>query len=215
MKATGNVSPSLSGKSREGGTPEGTATWRLETFLGRLAELSGGPATAALTLAFRLVLEAQRLGEPVAWITGRGSSFFPPDAADAGVDLDTLAVIRLPAMEQMARAADLLARSGGFGLVVLDLGRHVDLPLAAQTRLAGLARKHRTALLFLTEAGDRPSLGSLISLRGEASRAGKGGGGRKEEEEHRFRCEVRVLRDKRLGIGWRHREVCRGPHGLR
>ena len=40
------------------------AVWSLSAFTGRLGEISGGYASAALTLAFRLVLEAQRQGEP-------------------------------------------------------------------------------------------------------------------------------------------------------
>ena len=48
------------------------------------APISGGQAGASLTLVFRLVLEAQRQREPVAWIHGRSGTLFPPDAAEAG-----------------------------------------------------------------------------------------------------------------------------------
>ena len=196
-----------------GVAPDAPDEWGVQTFFGRLAELSGGPTTAALTLTFQLVAEAQKLGEPVAWIGDRSSSFFPPDAAAAGIDLDTLVVIWVPGRQMAPRAADLLLRSGGFGLMVLDLGRSSDVPMAMQTRLAGLARKHQSALLCLTEkSSDVPSLGSLVSLRVEAVRNNKA-------EENRFICEVRVLKDKRLGLGWRPGdlvwgEVCRAPDGL-
>lgn len=59
------------------------ARWELPALAGRLAELSAQGASAALTLAFSLVLDAQRRGEPAAWITPAGSSFYPPDAAAA------------------------------------------------------------------------------------------------------------------------------------
>lgn len=210
----------------EPGRVEG-AEWGVQPFFGRLVEVSSGPRTAALTLTLRLVVEAQRLGEPVAWITGRASSFFPPDARAAGVDLDALVVIwvhgafppRSPRGDGAPafHAADLLVRSGGFGLIVLDLGRKIDLPMAMQTRLAGLARKHQTAILCLTEkSSDERSLGSLVSLRVETEKI--------EKAEDRFRCAVRVLKNKlggggHSGGGWSPgdlvwEEACRAPDGL-
>jgi len=183
------------------------ASWSLDAFRGRLAEISGGPAGATLTLAFQIVHEAQRRREHVAWVTARESSFFPPDAAASGVDLDALVVVRLAKLDLAARAADLLVRSGGFGLVVLDLGPRPHVPITVQTRLAGLVKKHHAALVFLTEkTSDLPSLGALVSLRIEAARAEKTG--------DRFGCEAKVLKDKRRGTGWRHREACRAPDGL-
>ena len=59
-------------------TCAGPGTWQLSGFSGRLIEISGNRASASLTLAFRLVHEAQRQGEPVAWISRRDSVFFPP-----------------------------------------------------------------------------------------------------------------------------------------
>ncbi len=194
--------------SRELTAPELPAEWGLSTFAGRFVEVSADQAGAALTLAFRLVLEAQKEGEPVAWITGRVSTFFPPDAADTGVDLSALAVIWAPEVIAAARAAEHLLRSGSFGLVVLDLGAKAHLPLHAQSRLAGQARQHAAILLCLTEKErNRPSLGSLVSVRVHAARRARAG--------DRFRCETEILKDKRRGPGWDQMEVCRGPDGLR
>jgi len=182
--------------------------WSLASFAGRFAEISGDAAGSLLTLVFRLVLEAQRRGEPVAWIGRRTCPFFPPDVADAGVDLAALPVVWAPGPLEAARAADLLVRSGGFGLVVADLGTQSRLPLAAQTRLASLARRHAAALVFLTEKGaDRPSIGSLVSVRAHAARTGR--------DDGRYRCEARALKDKGRGPGWKYAEVCRAPDGLR
>jgi recombination protein RecA len=185
-------------------------SWDLRSLQGRLVELSSGPASASLSLTFRLVVEAQRLGEPVVWVGGSSSSFFPPDVARAGVDLAALAVIRVPRRPQgsgVFRAAELLVRSGGFGLVVIDVPPAVRVPLAIQSRLAGLTKRHHAALLLLTEKSeDSPSLGPLVSLRAATRRWSRPG--------EPFECEVRVLKDKRGGSRWRYRETRHGPPGL-
>lgn len=182
--------------------------WNLAGLAGRLTEISATGASAALTCAVGLVIEAQRAGEPVAWIARGRAAFFPPDLADSGVDLAALAVVRAPDLRAAARAADHLLRSGAFGLIVLDLGRDAVMPTPVQGRLVGLAQRHDTALVCLTDKpGDRPSLGSMVSLRAEALR--------EPAEGHRFRCKVKVLKDKRRGPHWTASEVVRGPAGLR
>lgn len=191
---------------QEKNTQEGG--WNLEQVTGRVVEISGSGATAPLTLAFGLVLQAQHRNEPVAWITRNDSLFYPPDVAEVGVDLDTLTIVRVPDGRAAARAADQLVRSGAFGLVVLDLGAKPDVPAPLQIRLAGLANKHQTALLCLTTKEDRtPSLGPLISLRVAARRERLADG--------QFSCGLTVLKDKRRGPTWRHMEICHGPAGLR
>lgn len=184
------------------------AAWTAAALGGCLAELSGTGAAPSLTLAFGLVRQVQRQEEPVAWITRTGSTFFPPDAAEGGIDLAALPVIRLDAVRQRLRAADQLARSGAFGLLVIDLGDRLDLPLAAQTRLAEQALAHGTLILCLTAKTERqPSLGSLVAVRGHARCIRHG--------PDRFACRVQALKDKRRGPGWTDQEWCRGPDGMR
>ncbi|MBK1723227.1 recombinase A [Thiocystis violacea] len=187
---------------------ETPAAWDLTAFSGRFSEISGTEATAALTLTVGLIGEAQRRGEPAAWITRRESSFYPPDVAATGIDLGALVVIWTADARDSAQAADLLLRSGAFGLLVMDLGSDHTLPLATQNRLAALAKKHDTALLCLTRKEEQqPSVSALISLRAQATRTG--------HHQARFRCEARILKDKRRGPGWTHTEVYHGPDGLR
>jgi recombination protein RecA len=146
--------------------------WRIEALAGRLVEISGSAPTATLTAAASLILEAQRQGELAAWVGARDSIFFPPDFAASGIDLNGLPfaasgidlnglpVIRAADEKRAWRATDALLRSGGFAVVVIDLGYRADLPLDVQTRLAGLARKHHTVLLCITRKGRQvPSLG--------------------------------------------------------
>jgi hypothetical protein len=272
-------------------------------------ELSGQGNAAVLTAAMRLVVDAQSRGETTAWVTTRESSFFPPDAAEAGVELGALAVVRIPDARLLGHAAERLVRCGAFGLVVVDLAgapgtgaigvqpatmrasattdpsapidpsapmgttapgapssaaaamrtpsrgvpsvpagvarrSDADVPLALLTRLLGLAERHDTVVLFLTEkAPAAPSLGSLVSLRVEARRermrrpaetaapgAVSAPGGVSASgavsapgavtavsaaSGDEFLCEIGSLRDRRRPSGWSEREVRRGPHGLR
>lgn len=195
------------------------ASWGLPQFSSRLSELSGVGAAARLSLAFALVRDAQQRREPVAWVGIAGSSFYPPDAATGGVDLAALPVITAPDAAAAARAATHLARSGAFGLLVIDLApapattsarfaRAVSVPPPLLTKLAGLAQQYGTAMVFLTASlPEQPSLGSLISLRCEAKRQDAGDG--------RFLCVAHALKDKRRGPGWSYAEVQLGPLGLR
>jgi len=194
--------------------------WGLEPLSGRLVEISGHRASANLTVAFGLVLEAQGKDEPVAWVTLVQSTFFPPDAADSGIDLSRLAVVRVSDGTAACRAVVELTRSGGFGLVVLDLGPSALVLTKAErlpkkrggisvpfiTKLVGLAQKTSTAVVVLTEkTRESSSLNSLISLRCEARRS----------PDKPCEVEIDVIKDKRRGPGRRYREVCRAPAGLR
>ena len=180
--------------------------WNLAAIAGRFIEISASASPASLTLAFGLVREAQNQREPVGWVTSMESFFYPPDAAHGGVDLAALVVIRVLHAVTIPTAGEKLLRSGGFGLVVLDLGT-ADIPMPLQSRLTGLAQRHHAALVCLTEKESKTfSLGSLVSLRAHAER--------QRSSDHRFACRLRVLKDKRRGPTWSHEELCRGPAGL-
>jgi recombination protein RecA len=193
--------------------PVEAPAWCLSEVAGRLTELVGGAGGAQLTLAFSLVADAEQRGEPVAWVGTQESAFYPPDVAESGIDLDALVVIRVKKRAEVARAADQLARSGAFGLLVVDLAGGVEVPPALESRLLGLAQKHATAIVFLSdeERGTRSRpLGSLVSLRAEVKRARAAPG--------KFLCTLEVMKDKRRtseGMTWSHVEERRGPAGLR
>ena len=185
---------------------EAPERWSLAAIRGRLIELSARGASGTLTAAVELVAEAQAQSEPVAWLTPGTGTFYPPDVADSGVDLEALVVVRAPDATSIARAAERLLRSGAFGLVVLELGDKVDLSMQIQGRLVTLAQTHDAAIVCLTEkAGDTSSLGSLVSLRAEALRV---------REHGEFAVTLRALKDKRRGPGWAHTIKRRGPAGL-
>jgi recombination protein RecA len=130
---------------------------------------------------------------------------------------------RLPSpVLALGRAAERLARSGGFGLVVLELGPCRALPAALQGLLSQHALRHGSIVLCLTDKPERsPSLGSLVSLRAVATRrrvapgeAGDGEAGNGEPGAG-FRCALRAVKDKRGGPGWEEELACHGPPGLR
>jgi recombination protein RecA len=178
---------------------------------GRLIEVAGAEDSAALTLTTSLILDAQQAGEQTAWILPADTPFFAPDVLDRGIDLDALVVVHIPTAAAGARAADKLIRSGSFGLVVLDAGSDPRVPPPLLARLASLAQRNHSALIFLTQHGLTPagasSLGSLISLRVRARR--------QRITVDQFRCWLEVLKDKRRGPTWGYEEVCRGAPGMR
>ena len=139
----------------------GASPWTLREIAGRFVEISSSAASASLTIVFALLREAQEQKELVGWVTSMEDFFYPPDAAQVGIDLTALAVIRLSRSENIPRAGEKLLRSGGFGVVVLDLGAG-DIPMPLQSRLTGLAHHHHTALICLT--GKEQAMLSIGSL---------------------------------------------------
>lgn len=141
---------------------------------GHILELSG-QRPGKLSAVVRLVRRAQTEGEPVAWVTQREAAcFYPPDFAEAGVDLSALVVVRLAesaGSHGVVRAAEVLLRSGAFGLVVIDFAGGVPRgELSWQARLSGLLRRHDARAVLLTgSTREEPSLGPLVSLRVEPS----------------------------------------------
>jgi len=145
---------------------------------GRLVELSTpstGPSARTST-AVTLLAHAQQQGETAVWLQPQGGPLYPPDLSEAGIDLDALVVIHVPASSGphgACKAAELLLRSGAFGMLVLDLTAGVPPGSgeAWQGRLLALARQHQAKVVLLT---DKPShaasLGPLVGLRIESTR---------------------------------------------
>ena len=205
------IDPKISGESyAHWGSPlaaktaSPVAAWSLEAVAGRFVEVAGG---AGLTVCARLVLEAQRAGGLAAWAGERGSSFFPSDFAAVGIDLGALAVVRVGESRDAWRVCDTLLRSGGFALVVLDVNAPITFPLAVQTRLTGLAKRHHAALVALTGTNRRDMpCGSLVSLRVDTEKRRAG--------HNCFACTASAVKDKRRVPGWAHVEMHRGTDGL-
>ncbi len=222
---------------REERAAEEAGDWGLPLLLGRLTEVSGIGATGILSCALGLVAEAQRDEARyglAAWVGTTGSSFFPPDAVRAGASPERLALLRLASASEQVRAAATLARSGAFGLIVLDLAESASAPFPSSflsssrplpagrgastprvpplTRLAGLARRYRSAVVALTEKPpSAPSLDPWVLGRYDAGHGEDG-------------ITLTVLKDKRSGEGplsrspfppgFRFSEECDVPAGM-
>lgn len=186
----------------------GPPSWRRSELAGRLVEISSEGSSVTLSLASRLVLEAQEDDEPVAWLLAGTDPFFAPDLEAAGVDLAALAVVRAGSVQAAGQAACRLLASGAFGLILLDLGVDPNVPMSLQARWVKLAQKHETAVVCLTgKRGGEVSLSSMVGLRCQSRRL--------RTDEGRFSCVVEALKDKRRGPGWQWTEARGGPPGLR
>lgn len=128
-----------------------------------LVEVGGRGRSALALLAARSLQQATSPGvTTTAWIDGSGS-FCP---ATAGLDLDTLTLVRLPAggspRSSALFAADVLLRCRAYALVVLDLAGSGG-SSGAWFRLGRLAERSRALLLLLHEH-PRPLAGSAAAL---------------------------------------------------
>ncbi len=156
---------------------------------GALAEICG-PASSGRTSLLLSILARLTARQEVCALVDAGDAFAPESAEQAGVDLKRVLWVRcrkevsafkfrvsrgsdrgdrvaFSALEQALKATDLLLQSGGFGLVVVDLG---DIPPAAARRvpLASWFRFRRaventpTALLVLEQEPYAKTCASLV-----------------------------------------------------
>jgi RecA/RadA recombinase len=114
---------------------------------GRLVELAGpwSSGKASLALAAAAQLTARR--QLCAWVDGRGE-LYPPAVAALGVDLTRLCLVH-PPPRGSARAAEIVARSGAFALVVIDLPDGEVVEEAAAGRLRAAAGAAPAAVVVL------------------------------------------------------------------
>ncbi|HXW77737.1 MAG TPA: hypothetical protein VEJ20_10020, partial [Candidatus Eremiobacteraceae bacterium] len=131
---------------------------------GRLTEVFGAASSGKTSVAFALLAACTVAGNIGAYVDP-GRAFFAPVAADAGIALARLLVVRPAGAAAARRAVDALVRCGACAAVVFD-GTGLGDALRAHhcTRLAAQAEKSGTALVVLSN-GDMPALASFASLR--------------------------------------------------
>jgi hypothetical protein len=128
------------------------------------------------------------------------------------VDLCSLVVANVPASAgdyALLKATEMLLRSGGFGLMVVDLTRATlrAADVAWQGRILSLARDHQSRVLLLTtKHRGQGSLGPLIGLRIAAHKERLG--------QFEFGIHYEVMKDKSGLLQSVEEESVRGPWGL-
>lgn len=135
---------------------------------GRVSEIAGPLSSGKTGLALGLLAEQTRAGKLVAIVDGT-RQFFPPAAAAMGLDLERTLLIapgatpcegrartrENDAAAALARAAEIIARSRSFAMVLIDLPPRCKMNGMPARRLCVAAQATGTTILTLsTRAGD-------------------------------------------------------------
>jgi len=133
---------------------------------GRLTEITGAPGSGVTTFTRQLVAAALGAGWWVAYVDA-ARTLAPRDWATLGTH-EGLWVVRPNEPARGAWCADVLLRSGAFGLVVLDGA--TALPRAVAVRLVRLARTSDAAFVLLGADGQRSGVTGALQLRVQRAR---------------------------------------------
>lgn len=150
---------------------------------GALSEIAG-PASSGRTGVMLAALAAATRREEVCALVDASDSFDPESAQAAGVRLERLLWIRcsdervavgevrprrkaLRRLDQVLRVADLLLQSGGFGMVVLDMGDIAAestrrIPLTSWFRFRRAVEQTDTVLLLIEQEPCAQTCASLV-----------------------------------------------------
>ena len=140
---------------------------------GRVSEIYGPEASGKTTLALQVIAQAQALGGNAAFVDAEHAL----DASYArrlGVDLDNLLVSQPDHGEQALEIVEVLVRSGGVDVVVVDsvaalvprteiegdmgdaqVGLQARLMSQALRKLTGVVSKSRTSLIFINQLREK------------------------------------------------------------
>ena len=88
---------------------------------GGLSEIAGPASSGRTSLALQLLARATGAGEVTA-VVDVADAFDPPSAEAAGVELERVLWVRAPGLREAWRSLHALLRTGGFALVLVDLG---------------------------------------------------------------------------------------------
>lgn len=136
---------------------------------GRMTEVYGPESSGKTTLALHVVAEAQKLGGTAAFIDAE-HALDTSYAARLGVDIDNLLVSQPDFGEQALEIAEILIRSGGIDVIVIDsvaalvpraeidgnvgdahVGLQARLMSQAMRKFAGVLSRSNTILIFINQ----------------------------------------------------------------
>jgi hypothetical protein len=127
---------------------------------GGLSELSGRPGAGTSSLALAAAARVSQSGELVAYLDPAGT-LDPTSMEQTGAVLKRFLWIRSPAPRQLLQVADLLAESGTFPLVVMDLVCLERFPPPAPGVWARLAQRLRSTPVTMLVLTPIPLVGPL------------------------------------------------------
>src|SRR5689334_24678643 len=140
---------------------------------GRVVEIFGPESSGKTTLALQVIAEAQKLGGMAAFVDAE-HALDAVYAQKLGVDLENLLVSQPDNGEQALEIVEVLIRSGGVDVVVVDsvaalvpkaeiegemgeaqMGLQARLMSQALRKLTGIVSKPKTSLLFINRLRDK------------------------------------------------------------
>lgn len=132
--------------------------------------LRGSGSSGALTLALRLVAEAQAAGTLAAWVDVAGT-LDPVEAVARGVRLEDLAILAPASLDEALSMAGTLLQGRAVDVVVLDLGpgggsrgaRPARASVERFRRLAAVARRSAALLVVLEPPDGAGDLDAAVS----------------------------------------------------
>jgi recombination protein RecA len=140
---------------------------------GRVVEIFGPEASGKTTLALQVIAQAQKLGGMAAFVDAE-HALDAQYARKLGVDLDNLLVSQPDNGEQALEIVEVLVRSGGVDVVVVDsvaalvpraeiegemgeaqVGLQARLMSQALRKLTGVVSKSKTCLIFINQLREK------------------------------------------------------------
>lgn len=140
---------------------------------GRIVEIFGPESSGKTTLALHILAEAQRNGGAAAFIDAE-HALDPIYARAIGVDIDELLISQPDTGEQALEITDMLIRSGGLDVVVIDsvaalvpraelegdmgdthIGLQARLMSQALRKLAGTINRSNTTVIFINQLREK------------------------------------------------------------
>src|SRR6059058_3641064 len=140
---------------------------------GRVVEIFGPESSGKTTLTLQIIAEAQKLGGMAAFVDAE-HALDAQYARKLGVDLDNLLVSQPDNGEQALEIVEVLVRSGGVDVVVVDsvaalvpraeiegemgeaqMGLQARLMSQALRKLTGIVSKSKTCLIFINQLREK------------------------------------------------------------
>jgi hypothetical protein len=178
---------------------------------GALTEICGSSLASAGKTTVLVSMLAQASRKHFCALVDSSDSFDPASAQAAGTSFSRLLWVRCgknqsrinpKPLEQAFKATDMLLQSGGFELIVVDLGSIAErfvrrVPLTTWFRFSRVVEKQRTALVFIEQQPHAASCAGLVLNLQSGSATWSG----KLLSEFKLELEIVRTREKKLCQG--------------